>query len=63
MYYNTIGYPANDRVVGSWSLNKTSITIEGKNSKNDYVEYTAKLKKGVLSIEYTGVYTVYLVKA
>ncbi len=27
MYFNAIGYPANERVVGSWSLNKTSITL------------------------------------
>lgn len=44
---------------GSWSADGSKVTMTGMSGKTHY----GTLKDGVLAIEYSGVYTVYLVKS
>lgn len=56
---NWLSYPSDlhGTVIGSWTASSSKLTLENSSGK-----YYGTLKDGVLAIEYSGVYTVYLVK-
>lgn len=56
---NWLSYPSDlhGTVIGSWTASSSKLTLENSSDK-----YYGTLKDGVLAIEYSGVYTVYLVK-